>query len=90
MQCEWAKHGSCSDFATPEEYFAAQTRLADSLTLPEPQPGQSARAFATAIVAANTGRGLERRHLRVVGGGAAGIREVRICFERDLGRFRPC
>ncbi|PJI43892.1 MAG: hypothetical protein CTR53_02485 [Ferrovibrio sp.] len=90
MQCEWAKHGSCSDFATPEEYFAAQTRLADSLTLPEPQPGQSARAFATAVVAANTGRGLERRHLRVVGGGTAGIREVRICFERDLDRFRPC
>lgn len=90
MQCEWAKHGSCSDFSTAEEYFAVQTRLAESLVLPEPQPGQSARAFATAVVAANTGRGLERRHLRVVEGRAAEIREIRICLERDLTRFHPC
>lgn len=90
MQCEWAKHGSCSDFATAEAYFDAQTRLAESLVLPAPQPGQSARAFAAAVVTANAGRGLSRQHLRVVGGGKAEIREVRICFERDLSHFRPC
>lgn len=90
MQCEWARHGSCSDFATPAEYFAAQSRLAESLILPAPQPGQSARAFATALLVANPGRGLERRHVRVMGGGEAEIREIRICLERDLTRFRPC
>lgn len=90
MQCEWAKHGSCSDFATPDAYFEAQNRLAGSLTLPAPQPGQSAGAFATAVVNANTGRGLQRHHLRVVGGRGLEIREIRICVERDLGRFRAC
>lgn len=90
MQCEWAKHGSCSDYATADAYFAAQTRLAESLVLPEPQPGQSARAFAAAVVTANVRRGLERRHLRVVSGRGSEIREIRICFERDLTRFRPC
>lgn len=90
MQCEWAKHGSCSDFATPEAYFAAQARVAETLVLPEPRPGQSARAFAAAVVAANTGKGLERRHLKVVQGRATEIREIRICLDRDLTRFRPC
>jgi ribonuclease T2 len=94
MQCEWAKHGSCSDFATPDAYFAAQAGVATRLTLPEPQPGQSAQSFTAAILAANDdshGHGrLERRHLRVVGGGTAEIREVRICLTRDLSRFHPC
>lgn len=90
MQCEWAKHGSCSDFATPQAYFEAQDRLAESLVLPEPRPGQSARAFAAAIVSANTGRGLDRQHLRVVGSATAEIREVRICMTRNLSGFTPC
>lgn len=93
MQCEWAKHGSCSDFATPEDYFAAQSRVAQRLTLPSPQPGQSAQAFATAVVAANDASHghdrLQRRHLRVIGG-KEGIRELRVCLERDLTRYRPC
>ncbi len=93
MQCEWAKHGSCSDFATPAEYFEAQVAVATRLTLPEPQPGQSVQAFTAAILAANDDshghQRLERRHLRVIGG-AAGIREIRICLERDLARYRAC
>ncbi|MCW0234122.1 MAG: hypothetical protein OJJ21_11025 [Ferrovibrio sp.] len=93
MQCEWARHGSCSDFATPAEYFAAQAGVATRLTLPEPQPGQSAQAFMAAVVAANDASHghdrLERRHLRVVGG-PDGIRELRICLERDLRRYRAC
>lgn len=90
MQCEWAKHGSCSDFATAEEYFTAQNRLAESLVLPAPQQGQSARSFAGAVVAANAERGLARQHLRVVENREAEIREIRVCVERDLRRFRPC
>jgi len=90
MQCEWAKHGSCSDFATPQAYFETQDRLAESLVLPEPRPGQSARAFAAAVVSANAGRGLDRQHLRVVGSATAEIRDVRICMTRDLSGFTPC
>lgn len=90
MQCEWAKHGSCSDFATPEAYFAAQQRVADRLVLPEPQAGQSASAFAAAVAAANAGLGLERRHLRVVENKTSEIREIRVCLTRDLATFRPC
>ncbi len=89
MQCEWAKHGSCSDFATPAEYFAAQDRVAAGLSLPAPQPGQSAQAFLTAVVAGNAAQGLDRRHVRVMTG-ADGIRELRVCLSRDLGRFQPC
>jgi ribonuclease T2 len=93
MQCEWAKHGSCSDFATPADYFAAQLRVAARLTLPEPQPGQSAQAFTAAVLAANDDSHghprLERRHLRVIAG-SDGIRELRLCLERDLRRYRAC
>jgi ribonuclease T2 len=93
MQCEWAKHGSCSDFATPADYFAAQAGVATRLTLPEPQPGQSVQAFTAAVLAANDeSHGhdrLQRRHLRVIGG-PDGIRELRICLERDLVRYRAC
>lgn len=93
MQCEWAKHGSCSDFVTAEEYFAAQVGVATRLTLPEPRPGQSVQAFTAVLLAANDeshGRHrLERRHLRVISG-PQGIRELRICLERDLLRFRAC
>lgn len=93
MQCEWAKHGSCSDFATPAEYFEAQAGVATRLTLPEPQPGQSVQAFTAAVLAANDDSHghdrLQRRHLRVIGG-PDGIRELRICLERDLVRYRAC
>lgn len=93
MQCEWAKHGSCSDFATPAEYFGAQVGVATRLTLPEPQPGQSVQSFTAAVLAANDeSHGhdrLQRRHLRVIGG-PDGIRELRICLERDLVRYRAC
>jgi ribonuclease T2 len=89
MQCEWAKHGSCSDFATPEEYFAAQARIAAALVLPAPQPGQSTEAFRSVVVAANMNRGLQPRNLRVVGG-SEGIRELRVCLERDLQSYRAC
>jgi ribonuclease T2 len=89
MQCEWAKHGSCSDFADPAGYFAAIETLRGRLTLPEPQPGQKPAAFESAVAAANRAAGLDRRHLQALGG-AEGIRELRVCLSRDLARFIPC
>jgi ribonuclease T2 len=90
MQCEWAKHGSCSDFDSPAAYFAAQDAAAGRFVLPAPQPGQSVRAYTGALLAANDGTGMKSGHLRVVGDGTAGIREVRICLARDLSQTRPC
>lgn len=89
MQCEWAKHGSCSDFATPAQYFAAIEKLRARIILPEPQPGQSLRAYESAVVAANAAWGLERRHLQVVGG-RDGLRELRLCFDRALAAPIAC
>lgn len=90
MQCEWAKHGSCSDFATPEQYFAAIESWRAKLTLPEPQPGQSPAALASAVVAANRRLGLERRHIEVQTERDGDIRELRLCLTRDLSGFAPC
>lgn len=90
MQCEWAKHGSCSDFATPEQYFAAIEDWRAKLVLPAPQPGQTAGALAAAVVAANRRLGLERRHLQVQMAKDGGIRELRLCLARDLSGFVSC
>jgi len=84
MQCEWAKHGSCSDFATPEQYYAAIESWRARLALPEPQPGQTAAALTSAVVAANQRLGLERRHVQVQAAKDGGIREIRFCLDRTL------
>ncbi|WP_300299722.1 hypothetical protein [Ferrovibrio sp.] len=89
MQCQWAKHGSCSDFTEPDGYFAAIARMWETLVLPEPQPGQSARDYSATLVAANGSGGLSRRSLRVLGGDA-GLRELHLCLSRDLTRFTAC
>lgn len=90
MQCEWAKHGSCSDFATPEQYFAAIESWRARLILPEPQSGQTAAALASALVAANRQLGLERRHVEVQTAKNGGIREIRICLDRALRQPSAC
>lgn len=90
MQCEWAKHGSCSDFASPEQYFAAIESWRAKLTLPEPQPGQTAAALASAMVAANQRLGLERRHIEVQTERDGDIRELRICLDRALRQPTAC
>lgn len=90
MQCEWAKHGSCSDFADPAGYFTAIEDLRGRLVLPEPRAGQSPAALSGAVVAANRAQGLERRHLQVIPGPDNGVRELRICFTRDLTGFVSC
>lgn len=90
MQCEWAKHGSCSDFAAPEPYFAAIESWRAKLTLPVPQPGQTPAALLSAVIAANHRLGLERRHVEVQTAKGGGIRELRVCLSRDLSAFTAC
>lgn len=90
MQCEWAKHGSCSDFTDAAGYYAAIEILRAKLVLPEPKDGQAPATFETAVAMANAKVGLERRHLRAIGDGGGGMRELRVCVSRDLVRFVPC
>lgn len=82
MQCQWAKHGSCSGFAGPETYFAAIGKLAPRFSLPEPAaPDMPAPALRDAVLAANPG--LERGHVQVIRNRGQ-IREIRICLDRSL------
>lgn len=90
MQCEWAKHGSCSDFADPAAYFAAIETLRARYSLPEPVPGQRPAAFESVVAAANAPLGVERRHLQALGDGRGGIRELRLCLDRRLDRPVAC
>ncbi|HEX6956416.1 MAG TPA: hypothetical protein VF194_00385 [Ferrovibrio sp.] len=85
MQCEWARHGSCSDFAGPVAYFSAIERLKARFTLPAPAGGS--KAFIAEILKAN--QGLARDALRVVRRDGQ-IRELQLCLSRDLERTRSC
>jgi ribonuclease T2 len=89
MQCQWAKHGSCSDFSDPAAYFATITRLRDRLALPEPTPRQSAKDYAAVLAAANADKGLTVQSLRALAQDGV-IREVHLCLSRDLSQFIPC
>lgn len=87
MQCQWAKHGSCSGLE-PEAWFAAIQRLAARFALPPPEPEtQSAAAFAQAVLAARPE--LQARHLRVIRREGR-IREIRLCLDKNLERPVDC
>lgn len=89
MQCEWAKHGSCSGFATAAAYFDAMAAAAARLTLPDP-PGDgrgSAAAMAAAVLAANPV--LRPAMLQVVRYDDR-IREIRVCLDSALRDFVVC
>jgi len=90
MQCEWAKHGSCSDFATPEQYFTAIESWRIKLVLPEPQSGQAAAALASTVVATNQRLGLQRPHVQVETAKDGSIRELRVCLDRALVAPTAC
>lgn len=88
MQCQWAKHGSCAAFATPEDYFAAIARLQARFALPAPQSeGMPAAALRRAVLAAHPG--LQARHLQVIRRDGK-IREVRLCLDRALQNPVDC
>ncbi|MFN4166160.1 MAG: ribonuclease T2 family protein [Ferrovibrio sp.] len=89
MQCQWLKHGSCSDFTDPAAYFAIITRLRERLVLPEPGPRQAAKDYAAVLAAANADKGLTVQSLRALAQDGV-IREVHVCISRDFTRFIPC
>nr|WP_244635908.1 ribonuclease T2 [Chthonobacter albigriseus] len=88
---QWRKHGSCSGFS-PAEYFEELRRAREAVTIPpalrrldryvtvSPTAVEAAfRAANPTIPAAGIAVTCDRRRLR----------EVRICFSRDL-EFRSC
>ncbi|WP_298728759.1 hypothetical protein [uncultured Ferrovibrio sp.] len=85
MQCQWAKHGSCSGFSDPADYFAAIEALRSRFVLPE--PSGSAADLSRAVAAANPG--LRRSHVRVVRKDGR-IAELRICLSRNLQQTVNC
>lgn len=92
VQCQWAKHGTCSDQPTADAYIDKIQRLMAGLTLPNFTKGGSRTVaeIAEAFVVANAARGLTPAHLRLDLGRDGRLEEVRICYEKKLNQFHPC
>ncbi|WP_428248986.1 ribonuclease T2 family protein [Ferrovibrio sp.] len=87
MNCEWAKHGTCSGLDAPG-YFAAIERLMGRLVLPDLERGeQQAGDLVKAMQAANAG--LQREHIAVIVKDGA-LSEVRLCYNRNLTEYVAC
>jgi ribonuclease T2 len=89
---EWRKHGTCTG-NSPAEYFRDARRAWEKLRIPDgfgKGGGErlvSKRDIERAFVEANPGL---RGDMIAVTCRRNTLQEVRICFERDLGRFRSC
>jgi ribonuclease T2 len=89
---EWQKHGTCSG-KSPTDYFADVRRARDSIIIPAPLAAAKEKQIWTpidimrAFIAANPR--LRPGMLGVICK-AGELREVRICFSKDLRNFRPC
>jgi ribonuclease T2 len=88
---EWRKHGICTG-NSPAEYFRDARRAWERLRIPDAfanaeERVASPREIERAFVEANPGL---RSDMIAVACRRNVLREVRICFERDLRRFRSC
>lgn len=89
---QWRKHGTCSGL-DPEGYFAAARKAFGKVRIPAEftGPGEprmvDVEAVERAFLAANPG--LDRTEIGVTCDDRR-LREVRLCFTRDLGDFRAC
>lgn len=92
VQCQWAKHGTCSDQPTPDAYIDKIQRLMAGLTLPDFTKGGSRTVaeIAEAFITANQARGLTSAHIRLDLGRDGRLEEVRICYEKKLNQFQAC
>ena len=89
---EWRSHGTCSGLA-PADYFRAARRAFEAVSVPDEfrrldAPRMvDADAVERAFRAANPG--LDADEVAVTCDGRR-LREVRVCFTRDLSAFRRC
>lgn len=89
MNCQWAKHGSCSGLAAPD-YFAAIDTLLQRLTLPALTRGESNVSLVLEVfLRANAASGLKREHVMLIVKDAA-LSEIRICYAKNLTEFAVC
>lgn len=92
VQCEWAKHGTCSDQPTPDAYIDKIQRLMSTLVLPDFGKGgsQTVGEIADAFIKANSGKTLAAAHLRIDLTRDGKLEDVRICYEKRLNQFQAC
>ncbi len=87
MNCEWAKHGTCTGLDA-EGYFAAAERLMQRLQLPDLQRGeQQVGDLIKAIQTVNTG--IKPEHIAVIVRDGT-LSEVRLCYSRNLTEYVAC
>jgi ribonuclease T2 len=89
---EWRKHGTCSGLRAAD-YFKAARRAFEAIRIPEAfvaldKPRMvDVGSVETAFREANAG--LDPDEIAVTCDGRR-LREVRVCFKRDLSEFRAC
>lgn len=89
---EWRSHGTCSGL-TPADYFKATRKAFDKIIVPadyqaprEPRM-VDVKAVEEAFLAAN--KDLDRNEIAISCDDRR-LREVQICFSKDLSQFRAC
>jgi len=91
---EWAAHGTCSGLA-PDAYFGLVRRARDSIAIPAAFANsgaaiqQSPLAIVDAFMRANAQLPADSVVATCSGQGAARLREVHVCFDRNL-KARAC
>ena len=89
---EWRQHGTCSGL-DPRAYFEAAGRAKDRVAIPEEfrspnrEERYSPQDIERAFVAANKGL---RADMIAVNCARGALKEVRICFAKDLRDFTSC
>ena len=91
---EWATHGTCSGL-TPEDYFALVRRARGEVVIPKPLVGPTAAVekspavIVNAFMKANPQWPADSLVATCSSQGAPRLREVHVCFDRDL-KARAC
>jgi ribonuclease T2 len=91
IQDEWQKHGTCTSFKTPREYFGQIRELWGQLTKPDirrlaNEKGNALTAgdVATAFVQANAARRLSEQSVVVHVGSGNFLSELLVCYDLNF------
>ena len=87
--CQWRKHGSCSEFATPDAYFQATAVAFQRVNTPQLATGRPLARNAILDAWSRANNNLDRNAIALNCEGDR-LEEVAICFEKDLTTPRAC